>query len=163
MKNNIKIPLTIIVSAIFYSSIALSTVAPKSCSSKEHRAFDFWIGEWTVATKDKTKPPAKSSITLSNDGCSIHERYETPGGFSGNSINFYDAKNKKWHQTWIDNQGAPLYLDGEFKKGSMILSDGVNRITWTLLKDGRVNQRWDITKDKGKTWQTIFDGFYSKV
>jgi len=160
MKTTIKI--VTIISAIFYCCLALSADKPKPCNSIEHRAFDFWLGEWTVTTKDKNKPPAKSSITLSNDGCSIHERYETSGGFTGNSINFYDVKAKKWHQTWIDNQGSPLYLDGEFKDDSMVLSDGTNRITWTLLKDGRVNQRWDTTRDKGKTWKTIFDGFYNR-
>lgn len=149
-------------SLLFISSLATASTPPKPCQTTEHRAFDFWLGEWTVTTKDKTKPPAKSSITLSNNGCSIHERYQTPGGYTGNSINFYDAKTNKWHQTWIDNQGSPLYLDGEFKDGAMVLTDGVNRITWTLLKDGRVNQRWDTTQDKGKTWKTIFDGFYTR-
>ena len=133
---------------------------PKPCSSEQHRAFDFWIGEWEVTTKNQKTPPSTSSITMSNDGCSIHERYSTATGFTGNSINFYDSKTKKWHQTWIDNQGQQLYLNGEFKNGSMVLSDQTNRITWTLLGNKQVNQKWETTKNQGKTWEVVFDGFY---
>ena len=136
---------------------------PKLCSSETHRAFDFWLGEWQVLSAKQKTPPSRSSITLSNDGCSIHERYVTASGFTGNSINFYDKQSKRWHQTWIDNQGGALYLNGGIENGVMILSDGVNRISWTLLSDRRVNQVWETTKDNGKTWQKIFDGFYSKI
>jgi len=160
MKNYIK-TITLLTIAVF-CNLAYSANQPKPCSTEEYRAFDFWLGEWEVTSPNQKTPASESSITLSNDGCSIHERYTTAGGFTGNSINFYDAKTKKWHQTWIDNQGNPLYLNGEFKNGSMVLSDGINRITWTLLKDGRVNQVWDVTSDSGKTWKNIFNGFYTK-
>ena len=134
----------------------------KPCDAKEFRAFDFWLGEWTVSTPKQKTPTATSSITLANDGCSIHERYETKGGFTGNSINFYDKKNKKWHQTWVDNQGGALYLNGELTDGAMVLSDAANRITWTLLANGQVNQVWETTADEGKSWKKVFDGFYTK-
>ena len=106
---------------------------------------------------------SSSKISLQNGGCSILEEYETPSGYAGKSINFYDSANDKWHQTWIDNQGAPLYLNGHVKEGSMILSDGANRITWTPLKDGRVRQHWETTNDNGDNWATVFDGYYSPV
>lgn len=135
---------------------------PKPCSSKEHKAFDFWLGEWKVTSKNNKTKPSSSSITKSNDGCSIHERYSTATGYTGNSINFYDSKTKKWHQTWIDNQGQALYLNGEFKDGAMVLSDGINRITWRLLKNKQANQKWETTRDQGKTWVVVFDGVYSR-
>ncbi len=133
----------------------------KPCG-EENRAFDFWIGEWRVTAPGRGSWYADSSITVSNDGCSIHEHYVSQGGYTGSSINFYDKASGKWHQTWIDNQGAPLYLDGGVVDGKMILSDSNSRITWSLESDGRVRQLWESTSDQGTTWTTAFDGYYER-
>jgi len=45
----------------------------------------------------------------------------------------------------------------------MALSDGNNRITWKLLENKRVSQKWETTQDKGKTWVVVFDGVYLKL
>ena len=133
------------------------------CSSEQHRAFDFWIGEWDVTAKGNKESHARSSITKHNNGCSIHEHYVTSTGSTGNSINFYDKTNSKWHQTWIDNSGTPLYLNGEFNNDAMVLSDSNNKITWTKNEAGEVNQVWETTSDSGKTWTVIFNGVYRKT
>ena len=135
---------------------------PVPCSSKQHRAFDFWIGEWDVTAPAREGWRARSSISLGNNSCSLHEDYSSPGGYAGRSINFYDAKKNTWHQTWIDNQGAPLYLEGEPTDQGMTLSDGTNRITWTLLPDGRVRQHWQVNQGEGANWSTAFDGYYQR-
>ena len=136
--------------------------ALKPCTGSDYRAFDFWLGEWEVTTPARAGWQASSSITLSNDGCSIQERYSTPSGYAGSSINFYDATRQVWHQTWVDNQGGPLYLDGGFANGTMVLSDDSNRITWSVQPDGRVRQHWESSSDEGKSWSTAFDGFYRR-
>ncbi len=145
-----------------FSVLAQTAEKPKPCTSEEYQAFDFWLGEWRVTAPKQKTPPATSIITKANNGCSIHEKYTTSSGYTGNSINFYDSGTKKWHQTWIDNQGAPLYLNGEYKNNAMVLTNDQNRITWRLLENKQVNQVWETTKDKGKTWQIIFNGFYTK-
>ncbi|MFT7243946.1 MAG: hypothetical protein ACI82A_001296 [Candidatus Azotimanducaceae bacterium] len=132
----------------------------KSCQSADHRAFDFWLGEWQVTSPGRVGWQASSSITLGNDGCTIHEAYTTPGGYAGTSVNFYDGSKSQWHQTWVDNQGGPLYLDGGMRGSSMVLSDGQNQITWTPQIDGRVRQHWQVTSDSGVTFTTAFDGYY---
>ena len=135
----------------------------RPCQSKDHRAFDFWLGQWQVTSPSRPGWQAMSNITLGNDGCSIHEDYRTPGGYVGTSVNFFDASKHQWHQTWIDNQGGPLYLHGELQNGAMVLSDGANRITWTLQSDGRVRQHWQVSNDDGKSYATSFDGYYEKI
>ena len=40
------------------------------------------------------------------------------------------------------------------------LAGTINRVTWSLLDDGRVRQHWENSSDKGETWTTSFDGFY---
>jgi hypothetical protein len=136
---------------------------PKPCTSDAHRDFDFWIGEWEVTTPARKEWKAHNSITVGNGGCSLHEHYTTPGGYEGSSVNFYDAANDKWHQTWIDNQGGALYLDGGLEDKAMVLRDATSRITWTVEPDGRVRQLWESTADEGKTWSVAFDGYYRKV
>jgi hypothetical protein len=92
-------------------------------------------------------------------------------GLHGSSFNTYDAGRKSWHQTWVDDSGTLLLLDGGLRSGSMVLqgssigADGkstLNRITWTPLKNGTVRQHWTISTDGGKTWTDAFDGIYSR-
>ena len=37
-----------------------------------------------------------------------------------------------------------------------------NRISWQPLPDGRVRQLWETSADKGRTWATSFDGYYTR-
>jgi hypothetical protein len=97
------------------------------------------------------------------EGCGLQESWTSATGGKGNSYNFYDAANDQWHQTWIDDSGNPLYLDGIFEEGRMVLTDGTNRITWTPLPSGYVRQHWEVTTDGGATWLTAFDGEYRPV
>jgi hypothetical protein len=143
-------------------------IAPlRPCSGPEFRQFDFWLGEWNVEAPANPGRVSRSSITSTNAGCTIHEHYRSPGGYEGSSLNFFDASRKRWHQTWIDNQGQPLYLEGGLQGQSMVLAttgdaQNVQRITWTPLPDGRVRQHWESTDDGGSTWTTVFDGYYSR-
>ena len=134
----------------------------KPCATDAHRAFDFWLGEWTVTMPGRVGWQADSSITLGNGGCSVHEDYRSQGGYAGRSINFFDPQKEKWHQTWVDNQGAPLYLEGSPVDGAMVLGNDSNRVTWSQLEDGRVRQHWESTSDGGETWTTAFDGYYQR-
>jgi hypothetical protein len=144
---------------------------PKAaCSAQEFRRFDFWLGQWDVTNTqapDPARPPAKSHITRLLDGCAILEEFDNAArGYAGKSLNFYSPLSHTWHQTWIDNQGGPLFLEGGLDGKNMVLQDdgkggAINRITWTPLDAGRVRQHWEISKDGGKTWATSFDGLYT--
>lgn len=139
----------------------------RPCNTIEFRQFDFWVGEWNVEAPASPGTVSQSRITRINDGCTIREEYTTPYGYAGTSLNFYDAARKVWHQTWIDNQGGGIFLEGGLQDKSMVLStvtdpNVVQRITWTPLEDGRVRQHWESTSDGGKTWTTAFDGYYSR-
>lgn len=137
--------------------------ALKPCTSADHSAFDLWLGEWEVTSPNREGWVAHNSITVSNDGCSIHESYTTPAGYAGKSINFYDVQKQQWHQTWIDNQGSALYLDGGMVDQAMVLSNDTSQVTWSVQPDGRVRQHWESTSDDGLTWSTVFDGYYRRI
>jgi hypothetical protein len=139
----------------------------KPCNTPEYRQFDFWVGDWNVESAASPGTVSHNRISLINDGCTLREEYDTPQGYVGTSLNFYDSRRKRWHQTWIDNQGGGLALDGGLQGRDMVLEsapDGlqIQRITWTPLPDGRVRQHWQSTADGGKTWTTAFDGTYSR-
>lgn len=140
-------------------------VVTPHCSSAEYRQFDFWVGEWDVTQSGK--PAGRNSIRLILNGCAISEDWSGTGGFRGNSLNFYDADTKLWHQTWIDSQGQSLALEGRFEGGSMVLQSSAaknaprHRITWTPAADKTVRQFWQVQETPGADWKTLFDGRYS--
>jgi len=149
--------------------------APKAgpCASAEHRQFDFWRGSWEVRDA-KGKRVGSNRIDALYQGCALQENWNGAGGHSGTSLNVYDADTKRWHQTWVDNGGGLLLLDGELVNGSMVLAgdskpSGADakstrqRITWTPLPDGRVRQLWESSEDRGGTWTVVFDGYYTKL
>jgi hypothetical protein len=142
---------------------------PAPCAGAEHRQFDFWIGEWRVQTPDGALAGI-NRITREYGGCVIHEHYSTGKGYSGESLNVYDAARKVWHQSWVDDAGLLLTLEGRWNGKSMILeglapdAKGVRvkqRITWTPGADGSVRQLWESADVKG-TWTVAFDGKYTK-
>jgi hypothetical protein len=145
---------------------------PPPCSAPEHRQFDFWLGDWEVRDP-KGKEAGRNRIVAIHGGCALLENWNGATGFSGTSLNIYDADRGKWHQTWVDSGGGLLLLDGGLVDGRMVLggesltSDvppkaARQRITWSPLPDGRVRQLWESSTDGGKTWDVVFDGIYSK-
>lgn len=142
------------------------------CCTKNHKAFDFWIGSWEVTKPDGSKA-GRNIIEKAQNGCVLKENWTGANEkFTGTSTNFYNLETKQWEQLWIDNSGGHLKLKGNREGNRMILSsdvfvraDGknyVNRITWTLNKDGTVRQLWEVLQGN-EVVNTVFDGFYSKV
>ena len=155
--------------SLVIAAAASTSAAAVACDGSEHRQFDFWLGEWNVRTPDG-KLAGVNSISGEYGGCVLHERYSTGRGYSGESLNIYDASRKVWHQTWVDSSGTLLLLEGALIGKNMVLqgqtigADGQiikHRITWTPNTDGSVRQHWESTDEKGQ-WATAFDGAYTR-
>jgi hypothetical protein len=126
-----------------------------ACSGAEYRQFDFWVGDWEVFDEDGALQ-GTNRIEPILDGCALEESWVGATGSVGRSFNTFDRYAGRWHQTWVDNSGLLLQLDGALDETSMVLSgpgrnrDGeaiTHRITWTPLDDGRVRQHWEISAD----------------
>ena len=163
------------------SLVALLSVAPisvsqaqdapaKPCDTKNHHAFDFWLGDWQVTANGK--PAGTNNVVSLQAGCIVQENWVSAASpVTGTSYNFFNASTKKWQQLWIDNQGGNLQLSGERIGQQMILKSEelknkegktfVHRITWTQNEDGTVRQYWEMLKEAGET-SVLFDGLYKK-
>jgi len=155
--------------ALLSSGALVAAATPPACGEPASRAFDFWIGDWNVHTPDG-KLAGQNRITREYGGCVIHEHYSTARGYSGESLNIYDRARGVWHQTWVDNGGLLLLLDGGMHDGAMVLEGQTldhagkpvkQRITWTPHADGSVRQLWE-TRAEGGEWAVAFDGTYRK-
>ena len=143
------------------------------CSSHEYQQFDFWIGDWSVTSDGQLA--GTNSIHPIHNGCALQENWQGTGegGISGTSFNIYDQATGRWHQTWVDDSGTLLLLDGGLNDGVMVLSgqrptrdgSGVtqHRISWTPNADGSVRQLWEASKDEGGSWTVLFDGLYTQA
>jgi hypothetical protein len=151
------------------SAGAAQTPAPKppqDCAAPEHRAFDFWLGTWSVTAKGK--PAGTNRITSDLKGCVLVEQWTSAAGNRGTSLNFYDRATKSWHQTWMDEGGNALHLKGGLRDGRMVMETDPaaaarHRITWSREPEGRVRQLWESSKDGGRSWTTVFEGIYAKA
>jgi hypothetical protein len=154
------------------ASVGMAQEAPApGCSGSQAREFDFWIGRWEVT--EKGRPAGVNSIERILDGCALLENWTGAGGSSGKSLNFFDAADGQWHQTWIDGSGGALFLAGKFTNGAMRM-EGTrpasakqpatrHRITWTPNADGTVRQLWESAPLDVEQWSVLFDGTYTRI
>jgi hypothetical protein len=139
------------------------------CGSAAHHQFDFWLGEWEVATP-LGAPAGTNRVQRLLEGCALQEHWEAADGSKGTSLSSYDAVARKWRQTYVDDTGQVLVLEGEFKDGRMVLQGeksmgrqrvALQRISWQVVSGDKVRQRWDISQDDGKSWSLLFEGLYT--
>jgi len=90
-------------------------------------------------------------------------------GAGAPSYNICDRASGRWHQTWVDDAGLLLQLEGSLQDRAMTLqgrvpggggAEQLHRITWTPRDDGTIRQLWEQSDDAGRTWSVAFDGRY---
>jgi hypothetical protein len=142
-----------------------------ACTASEYHQFDFWLGDWTVADA-AGRPQGHNHIERTLSGCVLHESWTATDGSKGESFNIYDQWAGHWHQTWVDEHGMLLQLDGGLRDGVMVLEGARlspahvllrHRITWTPVNERTVRQHWQRSSDGGKSWETVFDGTYVRT
>lgn len=154
------------VGLLLVPQIAEAQASPR-CRSEAHRQFDFWIGTWTVVSPNGDSI-GHSTISSLMDGCVIQEKWDA-GAVRGTSLSIFDRPNDRWTQTWVDNRGVHLRLEGGYNGTAMAMTgtrlggDGVRRhfrVTWTPMEDCRVRQLQQVSEDGGTTWNVGFDAVY---
>jgi hypothetical protein len=146
------------------------------CSDADHRALDFWVGDWNVFAAGSKTPVAHSRIERIV-GCAISETFDQsigPGGkpitYKGRSISAYvpagAAGTGSWRQYYVDSGGTAATLTGNVAGDDMIFlsTNGpvTNRMTLGPDPDGSVHQRGAFSTDGGKTWSPAYDFTYRR-
>lgn len=141
------------------------------CDEAQHRAFDFWLGDWVVELANGNIA-GRNRITLQQGGCLLTEAWTSARGGVGTSLNFYDGSQQAWRQIWV-SPGVVIDLTGGIEASgqgrSMVLTGTIYyeaqnatvpfRGRWTPLPDGRVRQFFEEAREPGQ-WTPWFEGFY---
>jgi hypothetical protein len=150
-------------------SIAFAPTVPQMpmrCDAPQYRQLDFWVGVWNVTSSGKQA--GTNQVTQEESGCLVHEHWSGAAGGTGQSFNFYDRTDDRWHQVWVSSTGTTLFLSGQYADGKLVyvgVAPGPNgapsqqRLTFFHNADGTVRQLWETSSDR-KQWQTVFDGLY---
>lgn len=137
----------------------------------ESRQFDFWVGEWDV--HDPSGAYVGNNVIASEQhGCLLTESWTGARGTTGSSVNYFDKVTDEWVQIWNDATGNQIQIRGGLTDDGMRLTGTIHYIAngttapfrglWTPLEDGRVRQFFEQSNDGGETWQTWFEGFYTR-
>jgi tetratricopeptide (TPR) repeat protein len=150
-----------------YKEVALAVEkAQKPCMFSEgYRQLDFWVGEWDVLVQGQKV--GTSNIKMLQQGCIIEENWWTPVQ-TGQSFNFYNPVTKRWHQSYMDNNGGNYMMDGEYRDGALRYEGFIYspqgqvpvHMTFFNLGSDKVRQTSETSADGGKTWTNVWDSIY---
>ena len=133
-------------------------------------AFDFWLDTWAVHSREGVFL-GRNHVEALLGGTVIQEHWEGATGGRGTSLNACTPDPAVWRQTWVDDGGHFLDLEGGLEGNRMILRgqsstrEGLiaERLSWTPLEDGRVLQLWEQSPYGESTWRVAFEDFYSRI
>lgn len=140
------------------------------CGQPEASQFDFWLGDWELTWNDTIK--GSNLITKNMNGCVIHEHFNSPtDGFSGMSWSVFNPGKNKWEQTWVDNSGGYLNLEGAFSNGQMELSTEQTspkgekvlfKMVYYNIKQNEFDWEWKSSKDNGLSFEVLWKIHYQR-
>lgn len=139
-----------------------------NCTASEYRQFDFRLGAYSVTTR-KGLPAGEALIESALGGCMLVEYWSGAISGHGRAHYFYDRAHGLWRMVFVNDVGDSLIMAGRLEGGAMVFSgpnrfgefDGLHRMTWSLLADGRVCQLWELSTDQGASWRTVHVGYYA--
>lgn len=167
--------------------IAMALLAPQIAAAEpaqvcrdgiNAKALDFWVGDWRVTDAKDGSFQGEDRVERVLGGCAVTENWTgADANDQGKSLFTYDAQAHRWEQVWVTlDTSRPGGLKhksliaitpegGTRFQGNLALPDGrtvLDRTTLTPMKDGRVHQVIEDSKDGGATWIAGFDAIYAK-
>lgn len=158
------------------TSQTAAPAAPAPCEQSEAKQLDFWVGEWDLSWPAQAgQPEGKGTNVVRKelDGCVVEENFDgkSSNGLVGRSFSVFNARTGKWHQTWVDNQGAYIDLTGGWDgKQFLLWREAVNpkgqkvqqRMIYKNISADSFDWSWEVSKDDGKTWQVQWPIHYTR-
>lgn len=133
--------------------------------------FDFWLGNWEVIDNRTGNRAGSNSISKTEAGCLIIEKWLSGNSGTGTSINYFNPVQNQWRQLWVSAGQYSIDIVGGLKAGSMVLEGDIYyfsgnsnkfRGTWTPNDDGSVRQFFEQFNEDTNSWDVWFDGRYVK-
>jgi hypothetical protein len=155
------------------SQVAVAPPPPVDCADADHKALDFWIGDWAVIDTASGAEVAQSRIARGPGGCSIAEDYRQtiglggkPIAYRGQSFTAFNTADRRWRQFYVDTGGAAFAYEGAFEGPALILTARAGplgtRMSVAPQAGGSVRQQGWQTRDSGQTWQPNYDFTYRR-
>src|SRR5262245_47559528 len=118
------------------------TLASKgSCDAPERRELDFWVGDWDLVVRARAgsssaewqEARGQNHIRSTFGGCVIEESFTADGPgtrWAGSSVSQWLPGERRWRQTWVDDQGSYLTFVGGRVGSDFVLADGNRRMVF---------------------------------
>ena len=154
------------------AAFAQTAATPSPCQEDARFSqFDFWIGNWDVRLASGQLAGTNEVRSL-HGGCVIVENWTSATGGTGMSINYLDHATGEWVQIWNGGHGSQINIRGGMTDEGMLLVGTIHEVAsdttapfrglWSPLDDGRVRQFFEQYDPDSESWQTWFEGFYSR-
>ncbi len=160
---------SIMLSALIAVHTAMNTpIAPAT----DEKSMDFWIGTWEVnsyqtkadGTILETLKMGTNTISKIKGGKVIHEDFKIPG-FNGESWSVFNPQDKTWRQTWVDDSGGYLTLDGGQVGEEFVLNlsypNKNQRMRFTKITKESFTWIWESKQEE--KWSTAWRIEYKRI
>jgi hypothetical protein len=140
--------------------------------------FDFWIGEWELSWTDQQGNAGGGTnlIERTLGGYVIKENFEAEQGvlegYIGKSWSVYNTQRQTWNQTWVDNNGGYIALEGSvdddkriFQTAERELPNGntiINRMVFYDITEDSFTWDWESSRDSGESWSVNWQIKYER-
>ncbi len=139
--------------------------------------FDFWVGDWDLAWTDAqgAKQTGRNRIEKIMGGTVLSENFlATSGptkGYEGKSYSVFQPNARQWRQTWVDNQGGYIPLEGGregdtfFFENRRTLPSGKtvqSKMVFHDITPDRFVWDWKSSLDGGQTWRLAWQITYRR-
>lgn len=147
------------------------TPPPPSCTSREHRQFDFWVGRWDVYRTGTETLVGRSLIESLYGGCAIRENWMPLQGTGGGSLSSWLPRERVWRQTWVDSNNSWAVFEGDYRDGAIVITgvwrgaagpdtEPLVRMRYSREGNSTVRQLGELSNDGGQSWAAFFDFTY---
>ncbi|HVT99769.1 MAG TPA: tetratricopeptide repeat protein [Acidobacteriaceae bacterium] len=144
------------------------------CDDPQFRQFDFWLGDWDVASAGDNIHRGSSHVSKEMNGCVVWENWTSAGNpYFGKSYNTWNPNLNRWEQYWVDTAAGVMFFHGALKDNVMdYWTDDIPQTTGGTLQrhlqffnlgPDKVRQFSQGSTDGGKTWHTEYDFIYTRV
>lgn len=145
-------------------------VAPHLPPAAALAVLDFWIGRWSVRTRDG-EPAGTNDVERVLGGYAVLEHWRSIAGEEGKSFFYFDRSAGTWKQVWamegyVKEKSLVAAEPGHVRFEGTAFVDGArfpDRTTLALLPGGDVAQLIEHSLDEGATWRTSFDAVYTPL